>query len=254
MRRSATSRHPASLPAHPPRGRVALVPLVVALSIGGAVLAGCSSGSDGPPDTTGPSRSTATTATTAPPTTGTSRPRPADEVASDLTFRPVLSTIPCSAEPATSDTTAPASGPAGTGPVAPTGSTVPDTTVPDPAAELVPDRAGSLCYDLGPVAADGTDLEDAGVAQLDSDPTQWTVEVTAAPAAKARFNELFNACFDGAPTCPAYEGGNGAVAVVHDGVVISAPLVSGADLADVPFTITGFTETEAKALARALAG
>ncbi len=175
------------------------------------------------------------------PTTGTIQPLPPVDPGARLTFHPVAGpVVACTAAPG---------GPA---PTTPDGT--PDTTVP-PDAGLVADRAGTACYRLGPATLDGTDLAEASVAQLIETPTEWTVEVVAEETSRAAFNALFDACFDGLDTCPATAGGNGAVAIVFDGVVVSAPQVAGVDLADAPFTISGgFTEAEAKELARALNG
>ena len=73
--------------------------------------------------------------------------------------------------------------------------------------------------------------------------------------AKAKLNQLFDACNVGAATCPAGEGGVGAVAVELDGKVLSAPAVQAKGLASSPFQISGsFTQQQAQALAARLNG
>ncbi|MCA9999516.1 MAG: SecD/SecF family protein translocase subunit [Anaerolineales bacterium] len=72
---------------------------------------------------------------------------------------------------------------------------------------------------------------------------------------KDKANAAFNACYAGDTTCPAQnQEGRGAIAIVLDGEVVSAPTVNGADLASGEFTISGgpFSESEAKDLALVL--
>lgn len=116
-----------------------------------------------------------------------------------------------------------------------------------PAPDARPDRTGVTCYELGPVAVDGTDLQDAEAAVQET----WVVDVEAKPDSVDRFNALFNACYDGDPTCPAETTGlRGQVAVVLDGTVISAPAVNGPDLADDRFTLSAdFDQAAAEDLA-----
>ena len=229
--------------------RPAVRPILVAAGLAVVVLAGCSSsGGDASPNstttTTTAATSTSTTTatvgrTSAPPLTGTTQPSgPPD--GSGLKFRPVIGSQPCSS--VTPD--APTDGPQSTA-----------TTIPDPARPaLVPAADGGLCYGLGPVAATGEDLAKA-IASQDSQTGQWLLLVTPKDAAKAKLNQLFDACNVGAATCPAGEGGVGAVAVELDGKVLSAPAVQAKGLASSPFQISGsFTQQQAQALAARLNG
>lgn len=142
---------------------------------------------------------------------------PNDPKATDLTFRPVLSSRLCE--------------PGGVG-------------------EALPGADGSVCFQLGPVAADGTDLRDATATEQQG----WVVEVEAEPGARAALNKMFNACYEGVATCPPESpGGRGSVAVVWMGRVVSAPVVNGADLADDGFVLTGdLSEADARAMADAI--
>lgn len=226
-----------------------LGPTVLVLGVAAALLAGCSSSGDDVsstsdderPTTTGlvrPSTTTSEGSTTSEPTI-TLAPSPSSP--SDgrgLRFRPVIGSELCSA--VTPDP------PPGDGP--------PPTTIPPPGHRvLVPSEDGALCYDLGPVAATGEDLARAAA---DTVPQTggWTVLVTPKPEAETKLNELFDACFVGAPTCPA-QGANGSVAIELDGKVVSAPAVAAEGLASSPFQISAvFTELEAQALAARLNG
>ncbi|HWJ98505.1 MAG TPA: SecD/SecF family protein translocase subunit, partial [Acidimicrobiales bacterium] len=125
------------------------------------------------------------------------------------------------------------------------------TTAPLPeGAEIVPSKEGTLLYTLGPVGFTGDALSKAEAALQES----WAVNVSVRGAKKAEANAAFNACYNSEPTCPAQgQGGRGAIAIVLDGEVLSAPAVNGPDLASDNFTISGdFDQAEAKELALVL--
>lgn len=111
-------------------------------------------------------------------------------------------------------------------------------------------------YLLGPVLFDGTVLSSAD-SQLNGQTGEWEVNVKVKGGDKGRVNDAFNECFSGAQTCPPNRvgdgGGNrGAIAIVLDGEVISAPTVNAIDLPRNPngFVITGnFTKKTADSLA-----
>lgn len=110
----------------------------------------------------------------------------------------------------------------------------------------------AICYLVGPAGADGNDIATAE-ATLDGS-GQWLISVTVAESSRDRLNAMFNACYQGDLTCPGTTG-PGAVAIVVDGSVSSAPAVQAENLANDSFTISGdFTETEAEQLARTLNG
>lgn len=156
------------------------------------------------------------TGVTGPPAR-TRTPREKGPTAADLEFRPVLSVAAC----------------AGGG-----------------AGDATPSTDGTVCYELGPKAADGTDLREASADLQES----WVISVRAKPGSVDALNDLFNRCFDGDATCPPQAGGGpGAIAIVFDRQVISAPAVNGRDLADDAFTISAdFTQGEAEDLAAVL--
>ena len=125
------------------------------------------------------------------------------------------------------------------------------TTAPlAPGSVIVPSKDGQVLYTLGPVGFTGDALSKAEAALQES----WAVNVSVKNSKKAEANAAFNACFNAEPTCPAQSSdGKGAIAIVLDGEVISAPAVNGADLASNNFTISGdFTQSEAKELALVL--
>ncbi len=128
--------------------------------------------------------------------------------------------------------------------------------LPDPVVPLNPGEVqcisadGQIIYTLGPIGLEGNALSNANAALNQG---EWAVNVNVRGSQQARANELFNACNSGAPTCPASSTGPGAVAIVLDGEVLSAPGVQAQNLASDQFTITGnFSEGEAKDLALVL--
>ena len=138
--------------------------------------------------------------------------------ASDLTLSPVVELLDCGVDPGMSN--------------------------------LVENESGDLCYRLDATSFNGTELYRAEAVLQEA----WTVTVEARPDAVDRLNALFNACFEAEPICPANGAeGRGSVAIILEGVVISAPAVNGADLANEAFTISAdLTEQEAGDLADAI--
>ncbi len=220
--------------------------------------AACSSSGSDTATTTAPKRGTTIAASTvtntsAPPLTGSTQPMPIEAQKRAIALAPVLSVDTCS--PAGGGTTPGYSSDSDRTETTVADTTVPETTVPAPGESLpTPSADGSLCYRLGPVAADGNDLTKAEAADQEGD---WTIAVRAADGSVDKLNTLFDACYQGRPSCPATSGGaefvHGSVAIIVDGAVVSAPSVNGPNLADDVFTITGsFTEAEATRLARLL--
>lgn len=117
--------------------------------------------------------------------------------------------------------------------------------------EAFPSQDGELAYLLGPVGFDGAALESA-TANIPQG--AWLVSVKVKDSQVAVANAAFNQCYSGGATCPAQsQQGQGSIAIVLDGEVVSAPTVNGADLASDEFTISGdFSESEAKDLALVL--
>ncbi len=202
-----------------------------------------------------------TTTTTEPPTTEppTTAP-PTTAVAPEST-----TTLPGTATTAPGDTTtttSPAdpveSSSCGGGTTDGAGaSTTTSTTAPGaPAGDQFPSEDGTLVYTLGPVGFTGDALSRANAALSNG---EWLINVAVKGSEKTDANATFNECFSGAPACPSQgsadptQPSSGAIAIVLDGEVLSAPAVNGADLAADQFTISGaFDEGEAKDLALVL--
>jgi len=191
-----------------------------------------------------------TTTTTEPPSTTTTVPPTVTTTSVPATS----TTVPG----ATTTTTAPgkttksASSCGSSGVTEGTGST-PGAT---PGSTVFPSSDGQLLYTLGPVGLNGDALSSATAALSNS---EWEVNVAVKGSEKAKANKFFNSCYQGAATCPAQtpasgnDPGKGAIAIVLDGKVLSAPAVNGPDLASSQFTISGsFTQAEAKDLALVL--
>ncbi len=168
--------------------------------------------------------------------------------------------------PATTAPPTTVGGPTTTG--GPTTSGAPTTTL-SPQAQLkafMAQHPGAKIYSgdggrylLGPVLFDGTVLSSAE-AQLNTQTSQWEVNVKVKGADKTKVNKAFNECFAGKQNCPPIRQGDsqsgggqrGAIAMVLDGKVISAPTVNAVNLPKNPngFVITGnFNHKSADALA-----
>ena len=122
----------------------------------------------------------------------------------------------------------------------------PDPTDPD-ATVLLTDELG-ISYQVGPAQATGDVFEND--AQADISSGQWAVVVSLRGGAEGEdvWNALTTKCFNREETCP-----TGQVAIVLDGVVISAPVVQEPVFTGGTVQISGdFTEQEARDLAKIL--
>ena len=197
--------------------------------------------------------------TTLPPTTTSTAPPPTSAPASTTTPRSTTSV------PGGTTTTAPAAANtpssscnAGKAALAtPKGVTTTTTTPATAGGGTFPSNDGKLIYTLGPVGFTGEALSSAQAAL--SNNGQWAVNVDVHASQQTKANDAFNACFSAAATCPAEtstgagSSTNGAIAIVLDGKVISAPAVNAQDLASAQFQITGqFSAGDAKNLALVL--
>jgi len=200
------------------------------------------------PTTTTPPTTTEIPTTTAPTTTAPSTTVPATTGSTATTVVDGSSTT---------TTTAAGAGSSGSGSSAACGSSgvtvdppIDSTGLPEGAVNLLSED-GSIIYTLGPVAMEGDSLSKADAVLTNG---EWQVVTAVKRSQVKKANEAFNACYEGAETCPAAGGTNGSIAIVLDGVVLSAPAVQGPDLASGDsFQISGdFTEGEAKDLALVL--
>ena len=122
----------------------------------------------------------------------------------------------------------------------------PDPTDPD-ATVLLTDDLG-ISYQVGPAQATGDVFEND--AQADISSGQWAVVVSLRGGAEGEdvWNALTTKCFNREESCP-----TGQVAIVLDGVVISAPVVQEPVFTGGTVQISGdFTEEEARDLAKIL--
>ncbi len=159
----------------------------------------------------------------------------------ELRFRPVTDVILPPGTPNAPPTSAPVM-------VTPPAEDTPEAEVilPGEPAESA-EGAEPPLYRLGSAGAVGADIDDAQ-ATFDQTASEWSVLLSFTGEGIDRFNQLAEACFNGQPTCA-----RGAVAIVLDGTVVSAPTVQNASFVANEVTITGnFTEEEAKDLALVL--
>lgn len=168
------------------------------------------------------------------------------------------STPPDTSEPGPTTTTEPPLGPVGPNPVStfpPTPYGPPPPPTDDTVTELF-DRDGNRCtvgpVERGPSGESGGQLFERGSARAVPDPAQgWIVTVGLSSEGRTTFNQLATACFTQAQNCPL-----GALAIVLDDVIQSAPAVQAATFEDT-VTISGegaaaFEESYARSLARVL--
>lgn len=185
------------------------------------------------PTTTTPPAGAKTTTTTAPATTTTLPKSEATKKAANTTS--------CSSSPTSKS---------GSSPTA--------TTTPAQKAggggSFISDT-GEASYQLGPVGFEGSALSKAEAGLSNG---TWQVNVSVRGKDKAKANATFNECYQAAATCPPSgvddkQTPRGAIAIVLDGKVISAPTVNGPNLASDTFTISGnFDAKRAKELALVL--
>jgi preprotein translocase subunit SecD len=210
----------------------------------GAGAAGVADGEGAAPRQLAPT--TTTTTTTAPPTTTTTAPVTTTAAAGETT-----TTV---ADGETTTTTVPADAAATSGCQAgePLSEEALAAATPAPAGGvIVPSEDGATIYTLGPVGFRGDALSSADAALQET----WAVNVSVRGDRRDEANVAFNACYNADATiCPAQSAeGRGAIAIVLDGQVLSAPAVNGPDLASDNFTISGdFDQQEAKDLALVL--
>lgn len=107
-------------------------------------------------------------------------------------------------------------------------------------------------YSLGPTLVTGKSIEDATASLLNG---QWVVLPTFRSGAEGidLFNQAASICYSGAEACPGVLGAQGALAVVLDGEVLSAPTINAPSFGRSDINISGdFDQEEARSLADAL--
>lgn len=132
-------------------------------------------------------------------------------------------------------------------PVLTSGGCPADDAAPEPDAEHFATGDGVFCYTLGEPVADGNDLHDATLSEIDG---EFQVFTRVKPDSVDKLNETFNTCLNAQPECPPVSSsGHGVVAFVWDDVVLHAPAIESEDLADDGFALAGgLTERRARDL------
>lgn len=214
------------------------------------------------PATTAPAATSVPTSTPAPATT-----TPSDTNENSMGVGPERSAgvDPIAYHAPTATTTPPTTTPPTTTPPTTAGGPTTTLSIEDQLEAFMAQHPGSKIYTgdgnryvLGPALFDGTVLSGAD-AQLNQK-GEWEVNVKIKDGDKDEVNDAFNECFAGKETCPPIRQGDpqsggkpvGAMAMVLDGEVISAPSVNQPDLPKNPngFVITGnFTKESADSLA-----
>ena len=216
-----------------------------------------------PTESTSPDATGTTTATPSglrsPAAADTSAP-PSSEPSASSTPESAApeSSTPGSSEPGPTTTTVPPLGPVGPNPV----TTYPPTPYgppPPPTDQTItdlPTADGLTCtvgpVQLGPSGESGGELFARGSASATLDPAQgWIVTASLTEEGLGTFNQLAAACSTGQQTCP-----GGAIAIVLDGTIQSAPRVTQSTFPR-EISISGqgagaFSESEARDLARVL--
>ena len=117
----------------------------------------------------------------------------------------------------------------------------------EPSKQAILEGRDGLVYFTGPSQADGQVFANDAAAQINSG--SWVVAVGLRDGASGedKWNLLAAQCFQKAATCP-----TGQIAIVLDGVVISAPVVQTANFSGSVQISGDFKEAEAKDLAKVL--
>jgi len=117
----------------------------------------------------------------------------------------------------------------------------------EPSKQAILEGRDGLVYFTGPSQADGQVFANDAAAQINSG--SWVVAVGLRDGANGedKWNLLAAQCFQKAATCP-----TGQIAIVLDGVVISAPVVQTANFSGSVQISGDFKEAEAKDLAKIL--
>ncbi|MDQ6697929.1 MAG: protein translocase subunit SecD [Actinomycetota bacterium] len=193
--------------------------------------------------------------TTAAPTTTTAKPKAGSKTTTTTAPTTTTTESPAARAQAAKNaaSTTSCSGGTSKGSSTPTATTTPAQKAGGAGAFI--DDTGQSVYQLGPVGFEGSALSKAEAGLSNG---SWQVNVSVRGKDKAKANATFNACYNATATCPPTgrddKGqGRGAIAIVLDGKVISAPTVNGPDLASETFTISGnFDAKRAKELALVL--
>ncbi len=117
----------------------------------------------------------------------------------------------------------------------------------EPSKQAILEGRDGLVYFTGPSQADGQVFANDAAAQINSGSWVVAVGLRGGASGEDKWNLLAAQCFQKAATCP-----TGQIAIVLDGVVISAPVVQTANFSGSVQISGDFKEAEAKDLAKIL--
>ena len=117
----------------------------------------------------------------------------------------------------------------------------------EPSKQAILEGRDGLVYFTGPSQADGQVFANDAAAQISSGSWVVAVGLRGGASGEDKWNLLAAQCFQKAATCP-----TGQIAIVLDGVVISAPVVQTANFSGSVQISGDFKEAEAKDLAKIL--
>ena len=117
----------------------------------------------------------------------------------------------------------------------------------EPSKQAILEGRDGLVYFTGPSQADGQVFANDAAAQINSGSWVVAVGLRGGATGEDKWNALAAQCFQKAATCP-----TGQLAIVLDGVVISAPVVQTANFSGSVQISGDFKEAEAKDLAKIL--
>ena len=117
----------------------------------------------------------------------------------------------------------------------------------EPSKQAILEGRDGLVYFTGPSQADGQVFANDAAAQISSGSWVVSVGLRGGASGEDKWNLLAAQCFQKAATCP-----TGQIAIVLDGVVISAPVVQTANFSGSVQISGDFKEAEAKDLAKIL--
>jgi preprotein translocase subunit SecD len=128
------------------------------------------------------------------------------------------------------------------------GATAPQVSMTnDPGQQAILEGSDGLVYFTGPAGATGEVFENDAVAEIANGAWVVNVSLRGGVQGEGAWNALANECFNRASTCP-----TGQIAIVLDGVVISAPVVQTNNFQGSVQISGDFSESEAVDLAKIL--
>lgn len=117
----------------------------------------------------------------------------------------------------------------------------------DPDQQAILEGSDGLVYFTGPAGATGEVFENDATAEIVNGAWVVNVSLRSGAAGEGQWNALADQCFSRSVTCP-----TGQIAIVLDGVVISAPVVQTNNFQGSVQISGDFTESEARDLAKIL--